>query len=89
MLGVSIAKRVWPQHSTEWNAALDARRVYDYRSQQLAKLGDWDYVTSSGVKRLVALLETLPREQDVMIARLRAHHIDPTPPAGWQLATRR
>ena len=33
MIGVAIAKRVWPENSPEWNAAVDARRVYDYRSK--------------------------------------------------------
>ena len=33
MIGVAIAKRVWPENSAEWNAAVDARRVYDYRSK--------------------------------------------------------
>jgi hypothetical protein len=32
MMGVAIAKRVWPQGSAEWQAAAERRRVYDYRA---------------------------------------------------------
>jgi hypothetical protein len=38
MVGVAIAKRVWPEDSSEWKAAAEARRVYDYRSKLFLKL---------------------------------------------------
>src|SRR5450756_2208992 len=42
MIGVAIAKRVWPEDSPEWRAAAEERRVYDYRSKYYAKLVFWD-----------------------------------------------
>jgi hypothetical protein len=32
MLGVTVAKRVWPADSAEWREASEARRVYEYRT---------------------------------------------------------
>ena len=33
MIGVAVAKRVWPEQSSEWKTATAERRVYDYRSK--------------------------------------------------------
>jgi hypothetical protein len=33
MIGIQIAKRVWPEQSVEWRAASDARRLFEYRSK--------------------------------------------------------
>jgi hypothetical protein len=41
MIGVGIAKRVWPEDSPEWSVAAEARRVYDYRSKASAQLEAW------------------------------------------------
>jgi hypothetical protein len=38
MIGVAIAKRVWPEESPEWKAAIEARRSYEYRSKFWAAL---------------------------------------------------
>lgn len=79
MLGVAIAKRVWPEQSPEWKAATEARRVYDYR----ATLGERipvDFSSEQSAKNYLALCAGNHREQDVYRARLVAAGKDPNPP---------
>jgi hypothetical protein len=75
MIGVAIAKRVWPENSAEWNAAVDARRLYDYRSKLFS--------TQQGEKfadEYLALCAQNRREQDVFIAQMIAAGVNPNPP---------
>ena len=81
---VAIAKRAWPEDSVEWATAAEARRVQRYRMKWLGDLDaelERDPVEARGV---IALFKLLPREQDVLVARLEARDIDPMPPAGWR-----
>jgi hypothetical protein len=78
MIGVAIAKRVWPEESAEWKAAAEERRVYDYRSKLYSKL-EARAVTHSG--EYLALCAQNRREQDVFAAQLTAAGYDPNPPA--------
>jgi hypothetical protein len=77
MIGVAIAKRVWPEDSPEWRAAAEERRVYDYRSELYPKLEQRalthpdDYLTLCSQNR---------REQDVFAAQLVAAGYDRNPP---------
>lgn len=78
MLGVAIAKRVWPQESPEWIAAAEQRRVYDYRSTLYVKLESrailhpGEYLTLCAQNR---------RESDLFAAQLIAAGYDPNPRA--------
>ena len=78
MLGVAIAKRVWPEQSPEWIAAAEQRRVYDYRSNLFLKLAPrailhpGEYLTLCAQNR---------RESDLFAAELIAAGYDPNPPA--------
>lgn len=79
MLGVAIAKRVWPEQSPEWKAATEARRVFEYRG----KLGDKipvDPSNEQSAKNYLALCAQNHREQDVYRAQLVAAGEDPDPP---------
>jgi hypothetical protein len=79
MLGVAIAKRVWPEQSPEWKAATEARRVFEYR----VKLGDKipvDPSNEQSAKNYLALCAQNHREQDVYRAQLVAAGEDPDPP---------
>jgi hypothetical protein len=80
MIGVAIAKRVWPDTSPEWKAATEARRVYAYRSKLLAKLdaGPWGERTA---ERYLAMYGRYHREQDALRARLIETGDYPDPPA--------
>jgi hypothetical protein len=78
MIGVAIAKRVWPEDSPEWKAAAEERRVYDYRSKLYSKLEQralahpGEYLTLCAQNR---------REQDIFAAQLTTAGYDPNPPA--------
>jgi len=79
MLGTNIAKRVWPAGSAQWQAADQARHVYEYRSRLISQLG-----ATQGPGVVVTLLtfyERNRREQDAQGAFLTASGKSPDPPA--------
>jgi hypothetical protein len=79
MLGVEIAKRVWPEGSPEWKAAVERRRVYDYR---VAAVGASGSATRSQAQalRYLAWSREWHREQEVMRAELLDAGKPPDPP---------
>ena len=81
MIGVAIAKRVWPEDSPQWQAAAAARRVYEYRSKlwQTLDNGRWD--SPAAAERYLALCEHDRREQDVFLAQLIEAGGHPNPPS--------
>ena len=84
MIGVAIAKHVWPVDSPQWQAATEIRRVSKYRSTTLSNLesaGNWDEANAAHYLRLI---KAHPREQDAIVAQLLAHDIAPVPPDGWR-----
>jgi hypothetical protein len=78
MIGIAIAKRVWPEGSPEWKAAAQARRVYEYRSKFWGALELWDL---SHAEEHLALYAQNRREQDVLLAQLIAAGKNPNPPS--------
>jgi hypothetical protein len=78
MIGVAIAKRVWLEDSSEWKAASEERRVYDYRSKLFSKL-EQRALTHPG--EYLTLCTQNRREQDVFGAQLTSAGYDPNPPA--------
>jgi hypothetical protein len=78
MIGVALAKRVWPEHSPEWQAAAEERRVYDFRSKLYSKL-EQRALTHPG--EYLTLCAQNRRAQDVFAAQLTAAGYDPNPPA--------
>jgi hypothetical protein len=79
MFGVSIAKRVWPEHSSEWTAATGARRVYEYRAKLMQGIESkgWD---ERAARSFLTLCAENHREQDVFRAQLVAAGQNPDPP---------
>ncbi len=77
MIGVAIAKRVWPEDSPEWKAAAETRRVYEYRAKFWAALDPWD---KSHAEEYLILCAQNRREQDVLQAQLIAAGKNPNPP---------
>lgn len=77
MMGAAIAKRVWPENSTKWVEADEARRIWDYRAQLLIHAETWvlahpsDYLT---------LCEQNHREHDLIKAELIASGKNSDPP---------
>jgi hypothetical protein len=78
MLGVAIAKRVWPEDSAEWKAADKARRLYEYRSTLWPTADAWNM---DHTQEYLTLCADNRREQDVFLAQLIAAGKDPNPPA--------
>lgn len=83
MIGVAMAKRVWPADSAEYRDALEARRRYDYRTQAWGTAGVMAMLSPRKTEEYVQVLADHRREQEVLKAQLILHHIDPTPPADW------
>jgi hypothetical protein len=79
MIGVAIAKRVWPPESPEWKAAADARRLYDYQSGHWVELAP-KTDSAAGIKRYLALCSQYRREQEVFRAELVDAGVNPDPP---------
>lgn len=77
MIGVAMAKRVWPEDSPEWQAAAEQRRVYDYRSKLYEKLAT-RAITHPG--EYLTLCAQNRRESDLFAAQLTAAGYDPNPP---------
>jgi hypothetical protein len=77
MIGVEIAKRVWPEDSSEWKAAAEARRVYDYRSKLWIKL---DAAENQHAEKYLALCAKYRSEQDLWVAQIVAAGENPNPP---------
>jgi hypothetical protein len=77
MIGVAIAKRVWPEDSPEWKAAAERRRVYEYRSKLYPKL---EQRVLAHPDEYLNLCARTRREQDVFAAQLSAAGYDPNPP---------
>jgi hypothetical protein len=78
MIGVAIAKRVWPEGASEWKAAAEQRRVYDYRSKLYQKL---EQRALTHPEEYLALCAQNRREADLFAAQLTAAGYDPDPPA--------
>lgn len=78
MIGVAVAKRVWPEDSAERKAADEQRRVYDYRSNLYQKL---EQRALTHPDEYLTLCEQNRRESDLFAAQLAAAGYDPNPPA--------
>lgn len=90
MIGISIAKQVWPEDFAEWRAATEARRVYDYRASLLVKHSrrlTWQLFFRT--QNYVQMLGAARREQEVMVEQLRQFGENPLPPTTWTNASRR
>jgi hypothetical protein len=77
MIGVAIAKRVWPEGSLQWKEAMEARRSWDYRFNFLIESAAWNLAHTDEYLTLCAQNR---REQDVYKAELIASGKNPDPP---------
>jgi hypothetical protein len=78
MVGTAIAKRVWPEGSAEWKAAVETRRVYDYRSKLILNL---DVPDGAQMEKYLGLCAKYRREEDLWVAQIVAAGLNPSPPA--------
>jgi hypothetical protein len=77
MIGIAIAKRVWPEESPEYQAATEARRTFDYRSRFWQKDPVYD---SPHAEAYLSLCAKNRREQDVLSAQMIEAGENPNPP---------
>jgi hypothetical protein len=86
MIGVGMARQLWPASSAQARAANEARRTFDYRASLMAEQSDRLLGDESHARHYLEKLGQYRREQDVIVAELVAAGRNPTPPAGWQPA---
>jgi hypothetical protein len=85
MIGVAIARRVWPEGSPEYGEALEARRVARYRMAVATDSGSaYDDAAS---ERYLQLLASHRSEQEVFLAQIVGAGRNPKPPADWKEST--
>lgn len=77
IVGVAIAKRVWPENSPQWMGATEAHRSWDYRAKYLRQSDAWG---AAHTDEYLSLCAQNRREQDVYKAELIASGQNPDPP---------
>jgi hypothetical protein len=85
MVGLYLARRVWPERSAEYLAALDARRLAQYRTQADDRLTTRRRLDNAWVQSRLELLATHDTEQDVVLADLTGAGVNPDPPEDRRL----
>ncbi len=88
MIGVAIAKRVWPEGSADYQGAVDARRLARYRMDTDAKRSTAHLWNNAYAEKYLHLLATYRTEQEVVFADLTNAGLSPTPPPDWTDAAR-
>lgn len=84
LIGTAIARNVWPPDSPQLHAALDARRVYQYRSSVYSAANHKEMDDEAYAARYLELITQSRREQDVVRAQLLDAGLNPDPPADWK-----
>lgn len=84
MIGIAIARRVWPESSDEYKDAIAAARVAHYRMEMESKLSTTHLKNIEGYRSYLALLTTHQREQDALLADIVNAGVNPNPPSVWE-----
>ena len=80
MIGLAVARRVWPEGSAEYRAALEARRVAVYRTDTDNGLTTRNILDNVWVQSHLALMAAHDTEQEVVLADLTNAGLNPDPP---------
>jgi hypothetical protein len=83
MVGVAIAKRVWPEGSPEFVDAVAARRLARYRMETVNKTSVADIENNKTADVYLELLATYRTEQEVFKAEIINAGLQPNPPTEW------
>lgn len=83
MIGPAIAKRAWPETSSEYVDAAGAKRLAHYRMDADAKLGLHRLFQSGYAARRLRLMTQMRTEQEVIHAELVNAKLNPDPPPAW------
>lgn len=81
MVGLAVAKRVWPEGSAEYQAAVEARRVIQYRTDTDNGLTTRKQLDNAWVQSHLALMAAHDTEQAVVVAEITNAGLNPDPPA--------
>jgi hypothetical protein len=84
MVGLLLARRAWPPGSPEYQSAVDARRVAQYRAQTDDRLTTRRVLDGAWVQRRLEMLATHATEQEVVLADITTAGLDPDPPPDRQ-----
>ena len=83
MIGVAIAKRVWPEGNAQYLDAVNAGRLAHYRMGTQAKTSIAMIRSDKYAEKHLQLLATHRSEQEVVLAELLGAGLNPSPPTGW------
>ena len=80
MVGLVLTKRVWPERSAEYQAAVNARRVVQYRTDADNRLTTRQVLDNAWVQNRLQLLAAHDTEQEVVLADITSAGLNPDPP---------
>ncbi len=83
MVGIAIAKRAWPEGSSEYVDAVSARRTAHYRMQADGKLSLHRLLSSAYVEKHLQLMTAKTTEQEVVLAEIVNAKLNPNPTPDW------
>ena len=83
MIGVLIAKRSWPETSSEYKDAVAARRIARYRMDVGFKADEKLGINRKWADLTLKLLAETRTEQQVALGVIEAAGLNPMPPADW------
>jgi hypothetical protein len=84
LIGIAIAKRVWPEGSPEYQEAIEARWTARYRmtaSLEISVRGPWDEEFAA---RYLGWMAAFNTEQAVALAEIEHAGVDPNPTENWK-----
>jgi hypothetical protein len=81
MVGIAIAKRVWPETSVEYAEAVEARRLGQYRMRKEGEITLTALRRNAGAVAYLQLIGAHRSEQEVALAVIANAGKNPTPPA--------
>jgi hypothetical protein len=80
MVGLAVATRVWPEGSAEYRAAVEARRVAQYRTDTDNGLTSRKVLDNAWAQSRLALMAAHDTEQEVILAEITSAGLNPDPP---------
>ena len=80
MVGLGLALRVWPQDSTEYQAAAEEKRVAQYRADTDDRHNIRKGLDDAWAENRLALMAAHGTEQEVVLADLTSAGLNPDPP---------
>jgi hypothetical protein len=83
MVGIAIAKRVWPEGSPTYVDAISARRVAHYRMDADGKLSLHRFLSSEYAAKRLQLMMEKKTEQEVNLAEILNARWSPNPPSDY------